>query len=127
MLLPPGTALSTAHGWSRSGRAARSGGPGAGHLIDPRTGRAPALPWRTASVTATSALGAAGLATAALIRGVSAPAWLAHLWVPSRLVGSTGEVTTTGPWLVHEAPVSHSTSYPTNPLLAVPAQRSAAS
>ncbi|MGI8505463.1 MAG: FAD:protein FMN transferase [Solirubrobacteraceae bacterium] len=59
------------------------------HLLDPASGR-PASGWRTASVTAATCLDANIASTAAIVRGERAPAWLASLALPSRLVSDAG-------------------------------------
>jgi thiamine biosynthesis lipoprotein len=68
------------------------------HVIDPRTGRPAAGPWRTVSVTAGSCLDANIASTAALIRGERALSWLRSLKLPSRLVGSDGRVRHIAGW-----------------------------
>jgi thiamine biosynthesis lipoprotein len=68
------------------------------HILDPRTG-APAAPvWRTVSVAAASCADANTAATAAVIRGREAPAWLAGLGLPARLVDMGGAVRTVAGW-----------------------------
>lgn len=68
------------------------------HLLDPRSGRCAASPWRTVSVAAGSCVDANTASTAALVRGDSAPAWLARLGLPARLVRADGEVVTVAGW-----------------------------
>ncbi|SDP38783.1 thiamine biosynthesis lipoprotein [Nakamurella panacisegetis] len=68
------------------------------HLIDPRTGDNPDSPWRTVSVTARSAAEANAAATAAIILGDRAPAWLAELGLPARLVALDGETRRIAGW-----------------------------
>lgn len=60
------------------------------HVVDPRTGRPAATPWRTASVAAATCVEANVAATAALILGDEAPAWLDLHRLPSRLVPRDG-------------------------------------
>jgi thiamine biosynthesis lipoprotein len=68
------------------------------HVVDPATG-APAIgPWRTVSVAAGSCVEANTAATAAIVLGERAVAWLARRGLPARLVSSAGEVTVTGGW-----------------------------
>jgi thiamine biosynthesis lipoprotein len=68
------------------------------HIIDPATGAPARGTWRTASVAAASCADANIATTAALIRAGAAPAWLARLGVPARLVSHTGRVYTIGAW-----------------------------
>ncbi len=68
------------------------------HLIDPATGRPATVVWRTASVTAGSCVDANIASTAAIIRGERAPAWLASLGLPSRLVSAEGTVRHLAGW-----------------------------
>jgi thiamine biosynthesis lipoprotein len=68
------------------------------HIIDPATGAPTRGTWRTASVAAASCADANIATTAALIRAGAAPAWLARLGVPARLVSHTGRVYTIGAW-----------------------------
>ena len=68
------------------------------HVIDPRTGRPAATPWRTVSVTAASCVDANAGALAALVLGDAAPAWLAARAVHARLVADDGAVVRVGAW-----------------------------
>lgn len=68
------------------------------HLIDPRTGRPADGPWRTASVVAGSCVDANIAATAAIVLGKDAQAWLGGIGLPARLVSTTGEVVRLGGW-----------------------------
>jgi FAD:protein FMN transferase len=68
------------------------------HIVDPATGRPTDGPWRTASVAAASAVDANAVATAAIVRGTDAVAWLERLRLPARLVHADGAVTTVGGW-----------------------------
>ncbi|MET3803267.1 thiamine biosynthesis lipoprotein [Nakamurella sp. UYEF19] len=68
------------------------------HLVDPRTGENPVPWWRTVSVAAGSALDANAAATAAIICGERAPAWLAAQSLPSRLVDMGGQAVTVAGW-----------------------------
>ena len=74
------------------------------HLIDPRTGRSTDGPWRTATVAAATAERANAAATAAIVLGHAAPAWLARVRLPARLVDLDGRVTTVGAWPVDDLP-----------------------
>jgi thiamine biosynthesis lipoprotein ApbE len=68
------------------------------HILDPSSGRSAAECWRTVSVAAASCVDANIASTAAIIRGERAPAWLAALELPARLVASDGAVTLIGGW-----------------------------
>ena len=68
------------------------------HVLDPRTGRPADSCWRTVSVTAATCVDANTATTAALLRGEAAPAWLAGLGLPARLVRQDGTVRTAGGW-----------------------------
>jgi Membrane-associated lipoprotein involved in thiamine biosynthesis len=68
------------------------------HLIDPRTGLPAQSPWRTVSVAAASCVDANAAATAALIRGEDAPAWLDGLGLAARFVGVSGRIVRAGGW-----------------------------
>ena len=68
------------------------------HIIDPATGLPAAGPWRTVTVAAAGCLDANIAATAAVVRGVSAVAWLESLLLPSRLVAHDGAVTRIAGW-----------------------------
>ena len=70
------------------------------HIIDPATGAPARGTWRTVSVAAASCADANIASTAALIRAGGAPAWLAHMGVPARLVSQSGRVYTVGAWPV---------------------------
>jgi thiamine biosynthesis lipoprotein len=76
------------------------------HVLDPRTGL-PAVPlWRYVSVAAASCVDANTGATAAVVLGLRALAWLAERDLPARLVAADGTVTTVGGWPAPaEAPV----------------------
>jgi thiamine biosynthesis lipoprotein len=68
------------------------------HLIDPASGAPADSVWRTASVAAGSCLDANIAATAAIIRGERALAWLEELGLPSRLVGLEGRAVHLAGW-----------------------------
>lgn len=68
------------------------------HVVDPSTGRPVAGPWRTVSVTAASCLEANTAATAAIVRGEPALAWLEELGLPSRLVPQSGAAVHLAGW-----------------------------
>jgi thiamine biosynthesis lipoprotein len=68
------------------------------HIIDPATGAPKRGTWRTVSVAAASCADANIATTAALIRAGAAPAWLARMGLPARLVNDGGRVYTIGAW-----------------------------
>jgi thiamine biosynthesis lipoprotein len=68
------------------------------HIIDPSTGAPAQSTWRTVSVAAASCADANIATTSALIRAGAAPAWLARMGVPARLVSQNGRVYTIGSW-----------------------------
>jgi thiamine biosynthesis lipoprotein len=68
------------------------------HIVDPRTG-APVSPyWRTVTVAAADCAQANIAATAAIVLGDQAPAWLATQGLPARLVAANGSVHAHGDW-----------------------------
>ena len=74
------------------------------HVVDPRTGRPALTPWRTATVAAESCVDANVAATAALILGDEAPAWLELHRLPARLVAQDdGAPVCVGGWPLEEA------------------------
>ena len=77
--------------WSHNGHTMH-------HIIDPATGTPVRETWRTVSVAAASATDANIATTAALVRAGAAPAWLAELGLPARLLGWDGRVTEIGRW-----------------------------
>jgi thiamine biosynthesis lipoprotein len=85
------TSSTTARRWQRGGDVLH-------HILDPRTGLPAAPVWRTVSVAAASCADANTAATAAVIRGRQAPAWLASLSLPARLVEPDGTVLTVAGW-----------------------------
>ncbi len=85
------TSSTTARRWRRGGSVLH-------HILDPRTGLPPAAVWRTVSVTAATCADANAASTAAIIRGASAPGWLAGLRLPARLVADSGRVETVAGW-----------------------------
>ncbi|WP_099244950.1 FAD:protein FMN transferase [Mycobacterium sp. shizuoka-1] len=74
------------------------GGDVVHHILDPRTGQSADPVWRSVSVAAGSCLAANAISTAAIIRGRSAPNWVAGLGVPARFVERDGSVRTIGGW-----------------------------
>jgi len=85
------TSSTTVRRWQRGGRTLH-------HLIDPRTGGPVDSPWRTASVAATTCVEANTAATAAIVMGAAAIAWLGARGLPARLVDVAGTVTRLGGW-----------------------------
>jgi thiamine biosynthesis lipoprotein ApbE len=83
---------------STSVRRWRQDGVQRHHLVDPATGLPVISPWRTASVVADSCVDANTVATAAIIKGAGAPAWLARQGLPSRLVATDGGVMRLAGW-----------------------------
>jgi thiamine biosynthesis lipoprotein len=97
--LPEGVGLATSSTISRSWR---QGVRRLHHILDPRTSQ-PAEPvWRTVSVAAFSCLLANTYATAAIVRGRSAPQWLREQPVAARLIDQHGVVTTINGWPAQE-------------------------
>jgi thiamine biosynthesis lipoprotein len=77
--------------WWREGEAIH-------HVLDPRDGL-PVVPhWRTVSVTAGSCADANVAATAALVLGGEAPAWLERRGLPARLAGVDGAIVRVAGW-----------------------------
>lgn len=68
------------------------------HIIDPATGLPARGPWRTATVVSGSCVDANIAATAAIVMGEQAPAWLEARRLPSRLVSQAGDVLRTAGW-----------------------------
>jgi len=68
------------------------------HIVDPRTGRAADVVWRTATVAAASCVDANTAATAAIVLGHAAAEWLAARGLPARLVSAAGAVLAVGGW-----------------------------
>jgi thiamine biosynthesis lipoprotein len=68
------------------------------HILDPWTGRPADGPWRTVTVAARTCVHANAAATAAIVLGERASAWLAGQGLPARLVGHDGAITRVGGW-----------------------------
>ncbi|HLO35043.1 MAG TPA: FAD:protein FMN transferase, partial [Candidatus Deferrimicrobium sp.] len=85
------TSSTTVRRWQRGERTLH-------HLIDPRTGGSVDSPWRTASVVAATCVDANTAATAAIVKGAAAIAWLEAAALPSRLVAVDGSITRLGGW-----------------------------
>jgi thiamine biosynthesis lipoprotein len=87
-------------------RTWRNGGRRVHHIVDPRTGDVPHPCWRTVSVAAPSCVAANTAATAAIVLGPAAPAWLASRGLPARLVDVDGRTETVAGWPAEKVPVS---------------------
>jgi thiamine biosynthesis lipoprotein len=75
----------TCRRWRRGGRTLH-------HIVDPRTGLPADGPWRTVSVAAETCADANAAATAAIVAGKRAEAWLTATGLPARLAGHDGRV-----------------------------------
>lgn len=85
------TSSTTVRRWTRGDRELH-------HIIDPATGCSTESCWRTVSVAAANCVDANTASTAAIVRGESAPMWLASLNMPARLVRRDGSVIRVGGW-----------------------------
>jgi thiamine biosynthesis lipoprotein ApbE len=85
------TSSTTVRRWQR-------GGVELHHIIDPATGLPASGPWRTVSVVAGTCVDANIAATAAIVRGDDAAAWLDASGLPARLVDRRGAMTRVGGW-----------------------------
>jgi thiamine biosynthesis lipoprotein len=85
------TSSTTCRRWVRGGRTLH-------HIVDPRTGLPAGGPWRTVSVGARTCADANAAATAAVVAGDRAEAWLEEARAPARLVSHAGEVSFVGGW-----------------------------
>ncbi|GAA4709699.1 FAD:protein FMN transferase [Phytohabitans rumicis] len=88
------TSSVTQRAWRRGGRAVH-------HIVDPRTGDVPEPVWRTVSVAARTCVDANAAATAAIVRGHGADAWLRDAGLPARLVAHDGRVVAVANWSNH--------------------------
>jgi thiamine biosynthesis lipoprotein len=68
------------------------------HIFDPHKGSPAAVVWRTVSVAARTCVHANVASTASIVRGESAPGWLASAGLPARLVAADGSVLRVGGW-----------------------------
>lgn len=82
------------------------GGAQMHHIIDPVTGQPARGAWRTASVAAASCTEANIASTASILLSDRAPAWLAGLALPARLVAHDGGVRHVGDWPAEQARVA---------------------
>ncbi len=78
------------------------------HIVDAATGGPAPEYWRTASVTAANCVDANAAATAAIVLGPKAAAWLSERSLAARLVHRDGHIQTTGGWPEPAAPASQS-------------------
>jgi FAD:protein FMN transferase len=85
------TSSTSCRQWRRAGRSLH-------HIVDPRTGRPTTGPWRTVSVAAATCADANAAATAAVVAGDRAVAWLEEARVPARLVADNDDVVFVGGW-----------------------------
>jgi thiamine biosynthesis lipoprotein len=76
----------------------RRGGQRMHHIVDPRTGYPASGPWRTVSVAAASCAMANAAATATIVLGPDARAWLTGTGLPARLVRHDGTIRLLGGW-----------------------------
>lgn len=82
------------------------GGTAVHHLVDPSTGLPVDSCWRTVTVAAGSCVDANTASTASMVMGVDAPAWLASLHLPARLVRTDGTVVAVVGWPEDTHPLS---------------------
>jgi thiamine biosynthesis lipoprotein len=98
----PGQTVCISHGGlatsSTAVRRWRAGDRDMHHIVDPTTGQPAVEHWRTISVAAATCVDANAAATAAIVMGAAAPAWLERQGLAARLVRPDGAVTTTSGW-----------------------------
>jgi len=85
------TSSTTVRRWQR-------GGADVHHIVDPTTGGPAQVVWRTVSVAAADCVDANVAATAAIVRGDTAPTWLTSIGLPARLVHADGHVVHVNDW-----------------------------
>ncbi|WP_323097031.1 FAD:protein FMN transferase [Intrasporangium sp. YIM S08009] len=85
------TSSVSARRWTRAGRRWT-------HLVDPRTLGPVDGPWRTVCATGPTCVAANVAATAAIVLGADAPAWLEARGVGALLLAHDGGTRATGPW-----------------------------
>jgi len=85
------TSSTAARRWIRGGQVLH-------HILDPRSGVPVASCWRTVTVASSTCLDANIASTASVVRGGSAPAWLAARGSAARLVATDGTITRTPGW-----------------------------
>lgn len=93
--VPAGAAIATS---STVRRRWRRGAQAMHHIVDPATSRPASRVWRSVTVGAASCVVANGAATAAVVKGHSAPGWLVARGLPARLVDRTGAVHLVAGW-----------------------------
>jgi FAD:protein FMN transferase len=76
----------------------RQGGVERHHILDPSTGTPAREHWRTASVVTASCVDANAAATASIVWGQAALAWLKAHRLPARLVATDGSITRVAGW-----------------------------
>lgn len=91
------TSGTTARRWTVAGQEVH-------HVVDPSTGRSADTPWRTVTVAAGSCVDANAAATAALVMGDTAPAWLRLMGLSARLVATDGTCRLVREWPERAAP-----------------------
>jgi thiamine biosynthesis lipoprotein len=85
------TSSTAARRWHRGGQFLH-------HIVTPGTGRPAEGCWRAVSVAAATCVDANIASTAAIIRGDRAPAWLAALKLPARLIRRDGTTMSLAGW-----------------------------
>jgi thiamine biosynthesis lipoprotein len=93
--LTGGSAIATS---STVRRTWRRGGVRLHHILDPRTAAPPARVWRSATVAASTCVEANTAATAAVVLGHDAPAWLSERGLNARLVDQRRRIVRVGVW-----------------------------
>jgi thiamine biosynthesis lipoprotein len=90
------TSSTTVRRWSAGGRELH-------HIVDPASGLPAAERWRTVSVAAATCVEANAAATAAIVMGERAAAWLDGMGLAARLVRPDGSVASTSGWPAESA------------------------
>jgi thiamine biosynthesis lipoprotein len=90
--LAAGAALAT------SSTVRRAWGPGLHHIVNPSTGLPSDPIWRSVSVVAPTCTEANTISTGSLVKGKEAPAWIASLGWPARLIGRLGDEVLLNGW-----------------------------
>ena len=76
------------------------------HIVDPATGAPAEVVWRTVSVAARSCVDANVAATASIVLGAAAPAWLERQGLPARLVAPDGRTVHVAGWPEEDRPMT---------------------
>ena len=100
VVLPDGAAVATS---STVRRTWRRGADRTHHIVDPRTSRPAASPWRSVTVVADTCAVANAAATAVIAQGSDGAAWLTTHDLPARLVDHDHQVHLIGGWPQEEA------------------------